>query len=227
MLQLRVATPHRLWHIKGDFSMNLEFLLRGWVLGLLIAAPVGPIGVLCIRRTLAEGRLYGFVSGLGAATADATYGAVAAFVLTFISGLLIGQRVWMQIIGGLFLCYLGIRTFTSRPAEQSVEVQSKGLASAYGSTFFLTLTNPMTILSFGLTFAGLGVANTGGNYLAAALVVIGVFLGSATWWFTLSGGISLVRSRFSLTAMQWVNRVSGAVITTFGFIALISIFVNK
>ena len=138
--------------------MNLEFLLRGWVLGLLIAAPVGPIGVLCIRRTLAEGRLYGFVSGLGAATADATYGAVAAF---------------------------------------------------------------------GLTFAGLGVANTGGNYLAATLVVLGVFLGSATWWFTLSGGISLIRSRFGPTAMQWVNRISGAVITLFGLVALISIFVNK
>src|SRR5258708_36761269 len=118
MLQLRVDTPHRLWHIKGDFSMNLEFLLRGWVLGLLIAAPVGPIGVLCIRRTLAEGRLYGFVSGLGAATADATYGAVAVFGLTFSSDVFIGQRVWMQIIGGPFLVLPGIRGFYSRPPQQ-------------------------------------------------------------------------------------------------------------
>src|SRR5258708_6600702 len=155
MLQLRVDTPHRLWHIKGDFSMNLEFLLRGWVLGLLIAAPVGPIGVLCIRRTLAEGRLYGFVSGLGAATADATYGAVAAFGLTFISDILIGQRVWMQIIGGLFLCYLGVRTFTSRPAEQSVAVESKRLASADGSKLVFTFAKPITILLFGPNLAGL------------------------------------------------------------------------
>ena len=207
--------------------MNLEFLLRGWVLGLLIAAPVGPIGVLCIRRTLAEGRLYGFVSGLGAATADATYGAVAAFGLTFISDILIGQRVWMQIIGGLFLCYLGFKTFISRPSEQSVAVKSKSLAGAYGSTLFLTLTNPATILSFGLIFAGLGIANTGGNYFASALVVLGVFLGSATWWFTLSGGISLVRSRFGVATMQWVNRISGVIITGFGIIALVSIFVNR
>src|SRR6476620_355452 len=110
--------------------MDHSFFLRGVAIGFSIAAPVGPIGVLCIRRTLAEGRLYGFVSGLGAATADATYGAIAAFGLTFISDVLIGQRVGMQIIGGLFLCYLGVRTFTSRPAEQSEAVESKGLASA-------------------------------------------------------------------------------------------------
>jgi threonine/homoserine/homoserine lactone efflux protein len=135
-----------------------EFLLGGIILGFSIAAPVGPIGVLCIRRTLAEGRASGLVSGLGAATADAIYGCVAGFGLTFISSFLVNQQRWLHLVGGAFLCYLGIRTFLARPADQAALAQGSGLIGAYGSTFLLTLTNPMTILSFTAVFAALGVA---------------------------------------------------------------------
>ncbi len=201
----------------------LIFWLRGLLIGLSIAAPVGPIGVLCIRRTLAEGRVYGLVSGLGAATADAFYGSVAGFGLTFISSLLIGQSFWLRLIGGAFLCYLGIRTFVARPAEQAVGVKNSGLAGAYASTLFLTLTNPTTIFSFAAIFAGLGIASSAGNYLDAGLLVLGVFLGSALWWLTLSSGISIFRSKFGARQMQWVNRISGIIILVFGVLALVSL----
>jgi threonine/homoserine/homoserine lactone efflux protein len=200
-------------------------ILRGFVLGLAIAAPVGPIGVLCIRRTLAQGRAIGFVSGLGAATADVIYGCIAAFGLTAISGLLVRHQAWLSLVGGLFLCYLGVRTLLSRPAGQSAAAEGHGFLGAYFSTFLLTLTNPMTILSFVAVFAGLGVGHAGvgsaGNgYAAAAAIVFGVFLGSSAWWFLLSGGVSLVRDRFDARAMLWVNRVSGVIILGFGAAAM-------
>lgn len=203
--------------------MPASFVIRGLILGFSIAAPVGPIGVLCIRRTLADGRITGFVSGLGAATADMCYGAVAAFGLTAISSALVGQSIWIRLIGGAFLCYLGIRTFLSKPAQQAASTGKYGLAGAYASTLLLTLTNPTTILSFVAIFAGLGLATTGANYSASAQLVLGVFLGSALWWLLLSAGIGLLRSRFDLRALRWVNRLSGVVLLSFGILALLSL----
>ena len=168
--------------------MDIAFLLRGLAIGFSIAAPVGPIGVLCIRRTLAEGRVSGLVSGLGAATADAIYGCIAGFGLTFIANILISQQVWLRLIGGLFLCYLGVKTLLAKPAHQATSAKGNGLVGAYASTFFLTLTNPMTILSFVAIFAGLGLASTGGNYASAGVLVFGVFIGSALWWLILERG---------------------------------------
>ncbi len=203
--------------------MGIGFLLRGLVIGFSIAAPVGPIGVLCIRRTLAEGRAAGLISGLGAATADAIYGCVAGFGLTFISNILVSQQVWLRLIGGLFLLYLGLRTFLAKPAEQVATTERKSLTGAYLSTFFLTLTNPMTILSFAAIFAGLGLAGASGDYISAVLLVSGVFLGSALWWLTLSGGVGLLRARFKRDWLQWVNRISGIIIASFGLIAVLSL----
>ena len=149
--------------------MDLSYFLRGLVIGVSIAAPVGPIGVLCIRRTLVEGRAAGFVSGLGAASADAVYGFMAAFGLTFISTFLIDQQTWIRLIGGLFLFFLGIRTFRAPVAEQAAGAVEHGLLGNYLSIFVLTLTNPLTILSFAAVFAGLGVGAANGDYLAARL----------------------------------------------------------
>jgi threonine/homoserine/homoserine lactone efflux protein len=200
--------------------MDLSFFARGFVIGLSIAAPVGPIGVLCIRRTLAEGRAIGFVSGLGAATADALYGAVAAFGLTAISGVLVQQQFWLQLIGGAFLCWLGYKTFIAPPAEKSAAAPIHGLARAYTSTLFLTLTNPATILSFVAVFAGLGLGAAAGSYSAASLMVAGVFLGSAAWWLFLSGGIGLLREQIGPHHLRWINRLSGALLLAFGLAAL-------
>ncbi len=200
--------------------MDYSLFLRGLIIGFSIAAPVGPIGVLCIRRTLANGRLSGLVTGLGAATADGMYGCVAGFGLTFISSILINQQMWLRLFGGLFLCYLGIKTLLSQPAHQEAKVGGTGLLGSYVSTFLLTVTNPLTILSFVAIFAGLGLVNTGGSYASALILVLGVFLGSATWWLLLSGGVGLFRDKLNTQAMLWVNRVSGIVITIFGIIAL-------
>jgi threonine/homoserine/homoserine lactone efflux protein len=195
--------------------MTSNFLVKGFAIGFAIAAPVGPIGVLCIRRSLAGGRWLGLATGLGAATADATYGAIAGFGLTAISAFLISQRLWLNLIGGIFLCFLGVQTFLSKPAKSSASVEVVPLIPAYVSTLLLTLANPMTILSFVAVFAGLGLA-AAGNYFAAGLLVIGVFAGSAAWWVVLSTAVGGFRSRVSDSWMRTVNRLSGCLILGFG-----------
>ncbi len=203
--------------------MDISFLVRGFVIGFSIAAPVGPIGVLCMRRTLAEGRAAGLVSGLGAACADAIYGCVAGFGLTFISSFLVNQQLWLRLVGGVFLCYLGVKTLLAKPTREAAFGQGKSLAGAFASTFLLTLTNPMTILSFAAIFAGLGLANTSGNYGSAGVLVLGVFTGSASWWLILSNFVGIFRERFKQWGLQWINRISGAIITVFGLAALLSV----
>ncbi len=199
------------------------FFLKGVIIGFSIAAPVGPIGVLCIQRTLARGQGYGLVSGIGAATADAIYGSIAGFGLTFISNFLVSHQVWFRLIGGGFLCYLGLKTLLKVPAERAASSRGGGFFGAYASTFFLTLTNPMTILSFAAIFAGLGIIHTSANYVSAAILVLGVFMGSAVWWFTLSGITSLFRTKFNSRRLRWVNRFSGVIIMGFGFLAFLSL----
>lgn len=202
--------------------MEISFLLKGLVIGFSIAAPVGPIGVLCIRRTLADGRASGLATGVGAATADAIYGSIAGFGLTLVSNVLIAQQLWLRLVGGAFLGYLGIRTILTKPSERSSVAGGSGLVAVFASTFFLTLTNPMTILSFAAVFAGLGLAGTGGNYVSAGALVLGVFTGSALWWIVLSSGAGVFRTKFNPRGLQWVNRISGAIITGFGLFALVS-----
>ncbi|MHC1781231.1 MAG: LysE/ArgO family amino acid transporter [Anaerolineaceae bacterium] len=204
-----------------------NMFLQGLLLGFSIAAPVGPIGVLCIRRTLAGGRLHGFISGLGAATADGCYGLVAAFGLTALSGALLAWQTPIRLLGGLFLLYLAARIFfTPLPRDASAETpapKNASLAGDYLSTFLLTLSNPMTILSFTAIFAGLGLAARAGTFNESTLLVAGVFAGSAAWWLTLSLGVGFLRSRVSPNVMAWINRGSGLIIAAFGLAALVSI----
>lgn len=199
----------------------MTLFLRGLIVGFSIAAPVGPIGVLCIRRTIGDGRLIGFVSGLGAASADAVYGSVAAFGLTAVSHVLVANTLWLRVVGGAFLVYLGVRTFLASPARRAPAAGRAGAAGAYATTFALTLTNPMTILSFAAVFAGLGLG--GADYGGAASLVLGVFAGSALWWFILSGAASLLRARLDGPGLRWVNRASGVIIGAFGVAALLSL----
>jgi threonine/homoserine/homoserine lactone efflux protein len=199
--------------------MPLNFMFKGVLIGFSIAAPVGPIGVLCIRRSLADGPYLGLATGLGAATADAAYGCIAGFGLTAISNFLVGQKLWLGFLGGLFLCYLGVRTFVSKPAEQAAQTDKTGLFSAYITTLFLTLANPMTILSFVAVFAGLGLGASR-DYLSASALVAGVFVGSAFWWLLLSNGVALFRSMLGLNWMRTVNQLSGIIILVFGLYSL-------
>ncbi len=201
--------------------MEPGIFVRGLVIGLSIAAPVGPIGVLCIRRTLTEGRLAGLATGLGAATADACYGVVAGFGITVVARLLLAHEFWIGLIGGLFLCYLGVKTAIGTPAERPAAVASgHTLAGAYGSALALTLTNPLTILSFAAIFAGLGAGAAGDSTGAAALLVVGVLVGSALWWLILTGAVGLARTWLTADRLRWVNRLSGVVLMAFGLVAL-------
>ena len=198
--------------------MNLSFLIKGIILGFSIAAPVGPIGILCIRRTLTSGMICGFVSGIGAATADAFYGCITAFGITAIAGFLLQQQFYTRLIGSLFLMYLGLATLISKPAEQAKNAPRAGIISSYSSTFFLTITNPMTIISFTAIFAGLGVGHGGKSYLAPLSMVAGVFIGSMLWWLILSSITSVLCAKLNFNWLKWINRLSG--MTMIGFAAI-------
>lgn len=201
--------------------MEAGVFLKGLILGLSVAAPVGPIGVLCIRRTLAKGRLVGLATGLGAAAADGMYGAIAGFGLTAVTTLLTSHQSTLRLVGGAFLLYLGATTLLSRPADRAAEAEGQGLLGAFASTFLLTVTNPMTILTFMALFAGLG---GGTSPASAGLLVLGTLVGSGLWWFLLSGGVSLLRDRLRPGHLVWINRGSGALLIGAAAFAIGSLF---
>jgi threonine/homoserine/homoserine lactone efflux protein len=201
--------------------MDPTFLVRGLAIGFTVAAAVGPISLLTMRRTIAHGRLYGLVSGLGVAAADASYGAVAAFGLTAVTAVLVGLREALAVLGGAFLVWLAIRTIRARPASAAASSDDRpGLAGAFLSIYALTMTNPMTILSFAGIFAGIGLAGGGG--LDAGLLTLGVFLGSGLWWVVLTSVVGRLRERITVPVLVWVNRVSGSVLLGFGIVAILS-----
>ena len=206
--------------------MSIAIFIRGIILGFSIAAPVGPIGILCIRRTLAHGVLIGFASGFGAATADAVFGIIAGCGLTLISDFLVAQRMILSLLGGSFLGYLGIKTLLAQPASQAAPVNSQGIVGAYASTFFLTLTNPMTILSYTAIFAGMGVVNTSGNYIAAFALAGGFFTGAALWFLSLSAAAGLIRNKISAQHLGWINKISGLIILIFAIFILMGALIH-
>lgn len=197
-------------------------LIRGFVVGFSIAAPVGPIGVLCIRRSLRDGWLAGFISGMGAATADMLYGSVAAFGLNAISDFMITGQSWLRAIGGSFLIYLGARTFFTRPVEGSFPERRFGVLGLYSSTFVLTMTNPLTILSFMAIFASIIPPGIELTTWSSIEMVVGVFLGSSAWWIILSVSAGALKYRLSGQLNQWIQWGSGATIMIFGVAALLT-----
>ncbi|MGG0187903.1 LysE family translocator [Bacillus rhizoplanae] len=201
--------------------MEIIVFLKGIIIGLSIAAPVGPIGVLVIKRTLVQGRIYGIVSGVGAASADAVYGLIAGLGLTFITNFFIGQQFWFHLAGGVFLCYLGIKIATSEASETSSRVQGQHLFGAYSSAFLLTLTNPMTIISFVGIFSGLGFSQV--NEVSVLTLVLGVFFGSGIWWLILCIVVGLVTEGLKKETLVWINRLSGLIIFLFGVNAILSL----
>jgi len=206
--------------------MERMLFLKGLIVGLVISIPIGPIGILCARRMLTHGRTAGVVSGMGAATADVIYGFVAAFGMTFISGLLTGNEFWLRFAGGAFLCLFGIRTFIEEPERKillSLQKEKERHAGMYVSTFLLALTNPTTIFSFAAVFAGLGLAGATSSILSALVLVLGVFLGSTLWWLLFAGAFSVFKRRFDHHEIQLINRIAGLVITSFGVLALASL----
>jgi len=202
--------------------MDIVIFLKGILIGFAMAVPVGPIGIICIRKTLTEGKLRGLVIGLGAATADLLYGCVAAFGLTVISDTLVSQRIWIRLVGGALLLFLGIRTFRTRPADLKIPINSSGILRSYLTTVFLTLTNPLTIFAFLAVFAALGLGN-GLGYFSASALVAGVFIGSGLWFLLLSSSVILFRKKLDLVGLQWVNSIAGIFIIISGVIAVVSL----
>lgn len=207
--------------------MIAKLFLQGLAIGFAIAAPVGPIGILCIRRTLVFGRFAGIISGLGAATADAFYGAVAAFGLTIVSGFLIEQNLWLRIGGGLFLLYLGLKImlagFGGNKTDEDLGGNKLNVLGYYSSTFLLTISNPLTILSFSaIIVAFVPTSPSAENLPYATLMVIGIFIGSSLWWLLLSFVTHFARERLNIRSMIWINRVAGVTICIFGILALSS-----
>ena len=203
----------------------METLFKGMLLGFAIAAPVGPIGVLCIRRTVQFGRFSGLFTGLGAAIADLLYAAVAALGITLVSDFLIQGQFWLRLTGGIFLLYLGLKTFFSATPDGSEKSTShNSLYADFFSTFFLTLTNPLTIISFLAVFAALGLSSgLDEGYTGAIFLLIGVFCGSSLWWLLLSEGVTFFRKKVSHRVMGWINRIAGILICLFGVAAWISL----
>jgi threonine/homoserine/homoserine lactone efflux protein len=195
----------------------LIFLLKGIVVGVVIAVPVGPVGVLCVRRTIFEGKLAGFISGLGAATGDAMFGLLAAFGLTFIADLLIGYQQWLRIAGGCYLLYVGGSAMLTQPEmKPRTDRDAEGLLRDYLSTFALTLTNPITILVFLGIFSAIGLSGDEATLERAAILVLGVWLGSLIWWLAVSFGLGSLFRSFEPRYLSWINRGSGTILLVSG-----------
>jgi len=205
--------------------MGTTLFLKGIVVGLLISIPVGPIAVLCIKRTLNEGKIHGIVSGLGAATADAIYGFIAVSSLTFISKFLVKEQIWLRLMGGFFLCYMGVRVFRSRLMQRSTSGNGASHLSNYVSALLLTLANPATFLALAAVFAGLGVVEIRVHHSSAGLLVGGVFIGSGLWWFILNSITGVFLGKLDYVRLARLNRISGIIITGFGLLVLLSLVI--
>jgi threonine/homoserine/homoserine lactone efflux protein len=204
--------------------MTLNLLFLGIIIGLMVAVPVGPLGLLCVNRALSRGPLHGLFSGMGVATADALGAGISALGMTLVSDFLMDHQMFLRTGGGLFLCYLGIKIYRTKPATRVPLNEGGSLARSYATTFFITVSNPVTFLSFVAIYAGWGVQSLSGHYLAAAVLAGGVFAGSVLWWLAIALGLVLFRDRFSHDVLGWIHRISGAVITVFGLVVFLSVW---
>ena len=199
---------------------TLLFFVKGVAAGFVIAAPVGPVGALCVRRTLARGVTAGYATGLGAAIADTFYGIIAVYGLTFITGLLLDNQFWFRLIGGGVLCVLAVKTYLVGPAERRTSA-SETMTGDFFSALLITGTNPVTLVAFGMVFAAIGVFAAGEELEWAEALIVGVFVGSSLWWATLTGISSVFRAALGSGGLRGVNRVSSAVILVSGIVVLI------
>lgn len=197
--------------------MEIKYLFTGIVIGVSIAAPVGPIGFLCVKRSLNHGFRAGLVTGLGAATADAFYGFAAGCSLTFITEYLLRMTTWLHVMGGLVLCFLGLQTLRKEASDsQKFDPPFSGYVCSYVSTLFFTLTNPMTIMAFMGIFTGLGIGASDSGYAAWVILVTGVFGGSALWWTLLASASATAGTHLDRGCTEKINIVTGTFLILFG-----------
>jgi threonine/homoserine/homoserine lactone efflux protein len=206
--------------------VDIEFLIKGLIVGFLASIPLGPVGVLCIQRTINKGRFSGFVSGLGAVTVDSFFALVAALGLTYIINFIEQQQFFIQLIGGGVLIFLGARIFNTNPIKQIRKHRRKknNFIEDYFSVLFLTLSNPLAVFLFIAAFAGLGMVSSNDSNMKSSLIILGVSLGAMLWWSTLTFFVDLFRKHFRLKQLWWINKIAGILIIVFGVAAMISIF---
>jgi threonine/homoserine/homoserine lactone efflux protein len=205
--------------------MNGSLFFEGVVVGLLMALPLGPIAVLCIQRSLNQGKIHGMVSGFGAASADAIYGFIAVSGLTFISDFLVKEQVCLRLVSGLFLCYMGVKVFRTKPVQRVTPGNNTSYFNNYISALLLTLANAGTFFVFAAVFAGLGLVRESGHYSSSGVLIAGVFVGSGTWWFTLSSITGIFKEKLGYSRLGLLNKISGIIITGFGLFVLVSMWI--
>ncbi len=203
--------------------MEMGVFFKGIVIGVVIAMPVGPVGTLCVQRTITQGRINGFLTGLGATTADVIFGFIAAFGLSVVSNFLIDQQEWIRLAGGIIICLIGVQVFSLETQKKIIPIKSPNLLNAFGSAFLIAITNPITIITFVVMFAGLGLVGSNSQYGPATLTVFGVFVGSSLIWLSVWGMSLIFRERFEFGRMKWINKIAGIVILVFGVSTLISL----
>ena len=201
--------------------MELIFFLKGLIIGFAMAVPIGPVGVMCIRKTLAEGHSRGLIVGLGAATVDALYSSIAAFGLTFVSDAIASQHFWVRLVGGGLLLFLGIRTFRAKRKDNTIPFEGKGLLGSYISAFLLALTNPVTIFAFVAVFAAFGLGHKL-SIISASILVLGVVIGSCLWFLILGVVARFFRKKLKSGGLTWVNRIAGVLLILSGIAAFVS-----
>lgn len=208
--------------------MWFDLFIRGIIIGFVASIPVGPVAVLCIQRTLSKNHRAGFLSGLGAATADTIYAAGAFFSLTLVMSFIEDNMVIIKIVGGLAIAAVGASIFFKDPTVQIRRNRAgkSNLWQDYMSVFLVTLANPAFILVFVALFAtfGLNIDNMG--EINAAAMLVGVFAGASAWWFTLTGFVNLIRKKFRPRHLFWLNRISGSIIMLLGLLAILSSVIN-
>lgn len=197
-------------------------------MGFLLSIPLGPIGIICIQRTLGKGRLSGFISGLGAASADTLLAITAGLGLSFVINFIKGNPIIIKLAGGIILIVLGIRIFFKSPVKQIREKKSKknSLYTDYLSVLMLTLSNPIALFVFIAVFAGLNMVKVSHNFLFNIFVFTGILIGTSLWWFILTSFVNVYQDKFSLKNLWWLNKITGALIFIFGMLALLSIFLK-
>ena len=202
--------------------MELVFFLKGLIIGFAMEVPIGPLGVMCIRKTLAEGHSRGLIIGLGAATVDSPYGGIGAFGLNFISDVITDQHVWLRLVGGGLLLFLGIRTFRAKRKDSVVPFEKKGWLGSYISSFLLALTNPVTIFAFVAVFAAFGLGHQL-TIISACILVLGVFIGTSLWFLILSYIATVFKKKLDSGGLKLVNKIAGVLIILSGVAALVSV----
>ncbi len=208
--------------------MDIGFLIKAIIVGFLASVPLGPVGVLCIQRTINKGRGSGLFSGMGAATVDAFFALVAALGLTYIINFIEEQQFFIQLIGGAIIIFLGVKIFNTNPIQQirKHRRKKKRLIEDYFSVLFLTLSNPLAIFLFVAAFAGMSIVTPKDSYIKSSFIVAGVFVGAMFWWAILTFLINMFRKRFRLKQLWWINKSAGIIIIIFGVVAMLSVFIK-